>query len=136
MFYFCHSKNLSNIMKNIFNSISIYSWNKIFLLTNIRNKCFIRKINLQFWKLSKMFKFFLQKFVIFNMVTDSFLVEKCGTLKRASRYVSKNLLNLDCQNSICFGIIKLLIKEVSFRKSFIFQQNGLIETSNVCFKNF
>ena len=25
MFYFCHSKNPSNIMKNIFNSITIYS---------------------------------------------------------------------------------------------------------------
>ena len=29
IFYLCHSKNSSNIMKNIFNSISIYSWKKI-----------------------------------------------------------------------------------------------------------
>ena len=28
IFYFCHSKNSSDVMKNIFNSISIYSWKK------------------------------------------------------------------------------------------------------------
>ena len=28
MFYFCYSKNPSDIMKNIFDSISIYSWKK------------------------------------------------------------------------------------------------------------
>ena len=105
MFCFCYSKNPSN-------SISIYSWNKIFLLTNVKNKCFMRKINLYFLKLSKMVKFFL--FVIFNMITDSFLVEKCRTLERTRRYVCKNLLNFDCQNSIRFGIFKLLINEESF----------------------
>ena len=93
MFCFCYSKNPSNIMKNIFNPISIYSWNKIFLLTNVKNKCFMRKINLYFLKLSKMVKFFL--FVIFNMITDSFLVEKCRTLERTRKYVCKNLSNLD-----------------------------------------
>ena len=134
MFYFCHSKNSSNIMKNIFDSISIYYCNK--MLTNIRNKCFMRKINLQFLKLSKIPKCFLQMFVIFNMITDSSLVQKCGTLERARRYVCKNLLNLDYQNSIHFGIVKLLINEESLRKSFIFQQNVLKETWKVCFKKF
>ena len=43
-----------------------------------------------------------------------------GTLKRARRYVCKNLLNMDCQNSIRFGIFKLLINEESFGKSFSF----------------
>ena len=28
---------------------------------------------------------FLQEFVIFNMITDSFLAEKCGTLEVAGR---------------------------------------------------
>ena len=46
MFYFCHLKNLSNIMKNVFNSNSIYSWKKISLLTPMRNKCVLREINL------------------------------------------------------------------------------------------
>ena len=31
-FKFCHSKNPLTVMKNIFNSISIYSWKKYFLL--------------------------------------------------------------------------------------------------------
>ena len=121
---------------SFFNSISIYSWNRILLLTKIRKKCIIRKANLYFSKFSKMSKFFLQMFVIFNMITDSFLVEKCVTLERTRTYVCKNLLNLDYQNSVCFGIIKLLINGELLRKSFIFQQNVMIETSKVCFKIF
>ena len=54
------------------------------------------------------------------MVTDLFLVEKWGTLERAKRYVYKNLLNLNCQDSICFGIFKLLKNKESFGKSFSF----------------
>ena len=50
MFYSCHSKNPSDVIKNIFNSISINLWKKISLLTNIRNKRVIRKINLYFWR--------------------------------------------------------------------------------------
>ena len=34
MFYFCHSKNSSNIMNNIFISISIYFWKKTNFLIN------------------------------------------------------------------------------------------------------
>ena len=49
-----------------------------------------------------MAKFFIQKFVIFNMITDTFSAEKWGTLERARRYIFKNFLNLDCQ------IIKLI----------------------------
>ena len=54
-----------------------------------------------------MAKFFLQKFVIFNMIANSFLEEKYGTSERASRYVYKNLLNLNCQVSIRFGIFQV-----------------------------
>ena len=53
MFHFYHLKNPSNIMKDIFNSISIYYWKKISLLTNVRNKCVIRKINLYFFDVMK-----------------------------------------------------------------------------------
>ena len=45
MLYFWHWKNPSDIMKNIFNFISIYSW-KNSLITNMRNKRFTRKKNL------------------------------------------------------------------------------------------
>ena len=57
-----------------------------------------------------MTNFFLQKFAIFNMITDSLLVEKRGILERARRYVCKNLLNLDCQDSTRFGICVVAYK--------------------------
>ena len=59
-----------------------------------------------FFGVMKMAKFFLRKFSIFIMITDSFLAEKWGTLERARSYVCKNLLNLDCQVSILFGIFQ------------------------------
>ena len=74
MFYFCHSKNPLNIMKNIFNSIFIYSWKKISLLTDVWNKCVIRNVHLYFLTSWEMAKYFLQKFAIYNMITDSFSV--------------------------------------------------------------
>ena len=139
MFYFCHSKNASNIMKNIFNSISIYSWKKTFLLTNIRNKCVIKKIFI-FWQI-----FFFQIFSskVYHFQYDhryhfTILVEKQGTLERARRYVCKNLLNLDCLDSIRFDIFQLLITEENHLgrvSTSHFLQNVLIITPNVCFKN-
>ena len=54
-----------------------------------------------------MAKFFLQKFVIFNTITDSFLKEKWGTLERGRRYVCRKLLNLDCLDSSRFGIYQV-----------------------------
>ena len=54
-----------------------------------------------------MAKLFLQKFVIFSMITDSFLLEKWGTLKHARRYVCKNVLYLDCHDSIRFGFFQV-----------------------------
>ena len=45
------------------------------------------------------------------------LVEKTGTCKE---HLCKCILNLDCQNSIPFGIFKLLKNEESFGKNFSF----------------
>ena len=56
-----------------------------------------------------MVTFFLHKSVISNMITDSFLVEKWGT-ERAQTHVSKNLLNLDCQDRIRFVIYQVSYK--------------------------
>ena len=54
IFYFYHSKNPSNIMKNIVINISSpYILEKDSLSTNIRNKCVIRKINLHFFDVMK-----------------------------------------------------------------------------------
>ena len=46
-------------------------------------------------------------FVIFNMILGSFLVERWGTLERPRRYAYKKLSNLDCQDSIRFGIFQV-----------------------------
>ena len=79
IFYFCHSKNSSDVMKNIFNSwkkIYILEKNfyiflkKISLLTNIRNKGVIRKINLFFWRHEK-WPYFSLKSLSFSIVTLS-----------------------------------------------------------------
>ena len=107
VFCFCYSKNPLNIMKNIFNGFSIYFWKKKFLVNKYKRQMCKKKINLCFLTSWKMAKFFLQKFVIFNMITDSFLLEKRAALERAKRYVCKNLLNLDCQDSIHFGIFQV-----------------------------
>ena len=53
MFYFCHSKNPSNIMKDIFIPSLYILEKKISLLANIRNKCAVRKINLYFFDVIK-----------------------------------------------------------------------------------
>ena len=109
MFYFCHSKNISNITKDIFSSMSICCWKK--LLVNKYKKQMCYKENLFFFLTSwKMAKFFLQKFVIFNTIVDSFLEEKQGTVELARRYVCKNLLNLDCQDSTRCGILQVAYK--------------------------
>ena len=63
---------------------------------------------------------FPRKYFIFNSITDSFLVEKWGTLERARRYVCKNVLNLNCQDSICFAFLKLFKNAESFEESFSF----------------
>ena len=89
-------KKILQILWEKFNSISIYSWKNISLSTNIKK-----------WCLWKMAKFFLHKFVIFNMNSDSFLIEKSGTLEIARRYDCKNLLNLGCQESIRFDIFQV-----------------------------
>ena len=67
IFYFCHSKNSSDVMKNIFNS-----WKKIYILEKNffvnkykKQRCY--KENKSFFLTSwKMTIFFLEKFVIFN----------------------------------------------------------------------
>ena len=72
-----HLRNSSNIMENIFNSTSIYSLKKMSLLTNIKNKYVVMKISI-FLKSWKIANFFLQKFVILNMIT----IEKWRTCKK------------------------------------------------------
>ena len=107
MFYFHHLKNLPNVMKNIFSSISIYPWKKVSLSTHMRNKCVMREINLYFLTLRKMAKFFLQKFFVYNMITVSKEMENIRTCKEIHLQI---LINLDCQDSIRFGICQVVYK--------------------------
>ena len=118
MFYFCQSKNNSNIMKNIFNSISIYSWRKNSLLTNVRNKCVMKKIYI-FW-CHKNGQIFSSKVCHFQYDHRFFFSREMGNIRTCKEVHLKNLLDLDCQDSIRFGIFKLLIKEKSQGKSFSF----------------
>ena len=60
------------------------------------------KKSLYFWRHGK-WQNFRQKLFQY----DSFWVKKWGKLERARRYVYKNLLNLDCQDSIHFGIFQV-----------------------------
>ena len=46
----------------------------------------------------------------FNMITDSFLLEKRGTLERARKCICKNLLYFDCQDRIRFNIYQVAYK--------------------------
>ena len=59
MFYFCHSKNISNITKNIFSSMSICCWKK--LLVNKYKKQMCYKENLYFFDVMKNGKIFSLK---------------------------------------------------------------------------
>ena len=62
-----------------------------------------------------MAKYFHQKFVIFDKITESFLVEKWRTLGDARRCICKNLLNLGFQDNIHFSIYQVGYKwRVSF----------------------
>ena len=77
--------------------------------------------------------FFHQKFVIFSIITDSFLVEKWGTLEHARRYVCKNVLSFDWQDSICFTFFKLFKNQESFGKSFSFSFSARFDRNFRCF---
>ena len=74
---------------------SLYILEKNLLVNKYKKQ---RCYYLYFMKSWKMALFFVQKFVIFNMIPNSFLIEKWETLEHARSYVC-NLLNLDCENS-------------------------------------
>ena len=83
MFYL---KSPSNIMKNFFNSVAIYSWKKIFSFSiNNRRKCFARKINLYLFTVVKNDQIFSSKVCHFNCDLTLFRRER-GTLEVARTY--------------------------------------------------
>ena len=136
MFYFGHLKNPSNIMKDIFFSISIYSWKKSSLLANIRKKRVITKINLYFFDARKNDQIVLQKFVIFNMITESFLVGKWGTCKQV--HLQKRIKFTLTLTYLFWHFSSCLKMKNCFGRisPSHFLQSIFIETSNICFKTF
>ena len=110
MFYFCHLKNPSDVMKNIFDSIYIYFWKKI---KNIRNKRVIRKINLYFFDVMKNGHIFPSKVYHFQYDHRFFFSRKIGNIR-----TYKEVL-LQMKNHF----------ESAFPSDFL--QNVLIETLNI-----
>ena len=89
-------------MRNASNSISVYHWEKFSFSANISNFV-MRKIISTSWKMANIS---FQKFVISDMITNSFLIQKWGALEIARRYDWEYLVNLGCLDSIRFGIFQ------------------------------
>ena len=105
MFYFCHSKNPSNIMKNIFNSITIYSWKRNSLLTNMRNNYVARQINVYFLDVMKNGQIFSSRICHSQYDHRLSFSRDMGNIKTCKEIrLQKHRLNLDCQGSIRFDI--------------------------------
>ena len=112
IFCFCHSKNHSHIMGNIFNSISTYSSKKnLFVNKYEKQICyketkslFFDVINGQFFS-SKVFHFQYDNRFLFSKETRNIRMRKQVRLQ--------NLLNLDCQDRICFVIFQAAYNEES-----------------------
>ena len=86
---------------------SPYIVEKLFLLENIRNKCLIRKTNLYFFDDMKTGQIFPSKVCRFQYNHRFFLSRKWETLEHLVRQVCKNVLSLDCQDSIHFGMFQV-----------------------------
>ena len=105
MFYFCNLENHLSIMKNVFNSISIYSWKKIPLSTNIRYKCVTRKIIfLILWKMAK-----------WNFPSKTF------HFQYDNRFLFSREMEMVFRIVFALAFFKLLKIEESFGKNFSFQ---------------
>ena len=105
MFYFCHSKNPSNIMKNIFSSVTIYSWKRNSLLTNMRNNYVARQINVHFLDVMKNGQIFSSRICHSQYDHRLFFSRDMGNIKTCKEIrLQKHRLNLDCQGSIRFDI--------------------------------
>ena len=88
----------------LFLILSLYILEKKFLVNKYKKQMCYEENKSLFLRLWKMAKFFIQKFVIFNMTTAFFLVEKWGTCKEIHM---QKLLNLNFQDRVCFGIYEV-----------------------------
>ena len=111
-------QKMFQLLWKIFFIPSLCILEKKVLLTNIRNKYVIKEVNLYFCDVIEMAKFFLQLFIIFNIITDSFLIEKWGTLEHARGCLYRNLSIV--RKAFILAFFKLLENKESFGKSFSF----------------
>ena len=102
--------NILLMLWKIFSIPSLYILEKIFL---------VNKYNKQASYKEKKYLFFWRHVIWPYFSLKSFIPSQ-GILESATRYVCKELLNLDCQDSICFAFFKLFKNEESFGKSFYF----------------
>ena len=109
------AKNSSDVMKNIFNPISIYSWKKKSLLTNRGNKRVMKKINLYFFDVMKNGHIFPSKIFHFQYDHRFLLSKKMGNIRPCKE------VRLKMKNHL----------EIVFPSHFLL--NVLIETSNISY---
>ena len=105
-------RKILQILWFFFYPISIFSWTNISLLTNIRDKWVIRKINFDLMKNGRIFP---SKFCHFQCDHKFLLSREMGS-SRTWKYVSKNLLNLNCR--ISFGIFQVGCKLIIIWEKF------------------
>ena len=89
IFYFCHSKNISNITKSIFSSMSICCWKK--LLVNKYKKQMCYKENLYFFDVMKNGEMFSSKVCHFQY-NSRFLFRRETRNSRTCKEVSMRKL--------------------------------------------
>ena len=123
--YYCYGlflpfeKPPSNIMKNVFNSISIYSSQQI-----IRNKCVTRKIKLYFFDVVKNGQIFPSKVCHFQYDSRSLFSTEIGNIGSCEEVRLQKLIKFRLSGWYSFWhFFKLLKNKASFRQKFSFSFN-------------
>ena len=112
---------------------------KKFLVKNIRNKCFVRKINLCFFDVMKNGQIFPSKVCHFQYDHRWHFSRKKGNIRTCKEARLKKLIKFRLSGLYSFWQFSSCLKiennlgEVSPSN---FLQDVLIETSNFCFRNF
>ena len=127
VFYFCDLKNSLTVKKNCFSSIHIFSWRKIYLLTNIRNKCVIRKINLYFFDVIKHGQIFPSKACQSQYGHRLFFGREMGNNRTCKEVRLQRLVKFRLSGQYSFWHFSSCLKMNHSH----FLQSVLIETSNV-----
>ena len=124
---FLRFEKFFNLKKNRFSSIHIFSWRKIYLLTNIRNKCVIRKINLYFFDVIKHGQIFPSKACHSQYGHRLFFGREMGNNRTCKEVRLQKLVKFRLSRQYSFWHFSSCLKMNHSH----FLQSVLIETSNV-----